>query len=51
MIPALVVSPALIVCPYCKEKVMVEYDPVMRRGFCNACGRIFPLSRGPERSV
>ena len=27
-------------CPHCGEAVMVEYDPSIRRWFCECCGRL-----------
>ena len=27
-------------CPHCGEALMVEYDPAIRRWFCEVCGRL-----------
>jgi hypothetical protein len=38
---------AALVCPYCGERVMVEYDAILQRGFCAACGRLFAVKAPP----
>ncbi len=30
-----------VVCPFCREHVLVEYDPVLKLYYCNVCGRIW----------
>jgi len=39
--------PVRLVCPYCQERVLVEYDAALACGFCAACGRLFPLEVTP----
>lgn len=33
----------MLVCPYCGERVQIEYDAALTRGYCATCGRLFPV--------
>jgi hypothetical protein len=39
--------PALLMCPWCRERVLVE--AINQEGFCSVCGKSWKLN-GPPRS-